>query len=64
MWSGVTPTLLMPRSLPDPKLFEEYAQKKGINSDSEIIIYDRGAMFFAARLWFTFKVTLLNQAAE
>lgn len=56
MWKGVTPSLVRPRDMPSPRIFEEYAQELGIEQDSQVIIYDKGVGFFSSRLWYTFKV--------
>jgi len=40
----------------EPEAFSAAAQEKGINNDSEIIVYDENSSLWAARLWWVFKV--------
>ncbi|RCW56539.1 sulfurtransferase [Halanaerobium sp. ST460_2HS_T2] len=40
----------------DPKAFSVTVQKKGINNDSKIIVYDENNSVWAARLWWVFRV--------
>lgn len=56
MWQGIHSNIHIPRTLPDVKEFEAYCQSLGLNNDSHIVIYDQLQAYFAARLWFTFKV--------
>lgn len=39
-----------------PTAFAAVAQKKGINNNSEIVVYDNNNGIWAARLWWVFKV--------
>lgn len=41
--------------IPEPKFFTYSLQQKGINKDSEIIIYSKRNSSWAARLWFIFQ---------
>ncbi|MFP4371013.1 MAG: sulfurtransferase [Halanaerobium sp.] len=40
----------------EPKAFSDIAQEKGINNDSEIVVYDDSDSIWAARLWWIFRV--------
>lgn len=40
----------------EPEAFSAAAQAKGINNDSEIIVYDENNSIWAARLWWIFRV--------
>jgi thiosulfate/3-mercaptopyruvate sulfurtransferase len=40
----------------EPEAFSAAAQEKGINNDSEIIVYDENSGIWAARLWWIFRV--------
>ena len=40
----------------EPEAFSDAARAKGINNDSEIIVYDDDNSIWAARLWWIFKV--------
>jgi len=46
----------VPELIPEAPEFNEIAQEKGINNDSEIIIYGEKDSPWPARLWFIFKV--------
>ncbi|RAK08621.1 thiosulfate/3-mercaptopyruvate sulfurtransferase [Halanaerobium saccharolyticum] len=46
----------VPELIPDAPDFSNLAQAKGINNDSEIVIYGEEDSPWAARLWFIFKV--------
>jgi len=41
--------------LPDPTLFAAKASAWGISADSQIVVYDQGNSFFAARAWWVFR---------
>jgi thiosulfate/3-mercaptopyruvate sulfurtransferase len=41
--------------LPDPALFAAKASAWGISADSQIVVYDQGNSFFAARAWWVFR---------
>ena len=41
--------------LPDPTLFAAKASAWGIGADSQIVVYDQGNSFFAARAWWVFR---------
>jgi len=45
----------VPELIPEAKVFSSIAQEKGINNDSEIIIYGDHDSPWSARLWFIFK---------
>ncbi len=57
----VTPLPTMPRNLPEPGCLTEYAQSLGIDKDTHLVVYDRGSMTLAARVWWTFRVRQLGQ---
>ncbi|MEC9489743.1 MAG: sulfurtransferase [Halanaerobiales bacterium] len=46
----------VPELIPEAPDFSNLAQAKGINNDSEIVIYGEKGSPWAARLWFIFKV--------
>jgi|GEM_PF-644160 thiosulfate/3-mercaptopyruvate sulfurtransferase len=46
----------VPELIPEAAAFSEVAREKGINNDSEIIIYGKHDSPWPARLWFIFKV--------
>ena len=39
-----------------PEQFTTTVQEKGVNNDSEIVVYDDGNALWASRLWFVFRV--------
>lgn len=41
--------------LPDPEIFAAKASAWGIGPDSQIVVYDQGNSFFAARAWWIFR---------
>jgi thiosulfate/3-mercaptopyruvate sulfurtransferase len=41
--------------LPDPTLFAAKASAWGIGANSQIVVYDQGSSFFAARAWWVFR---------
>lgn len=52
--------------LPDPEVFARTAARWGIGQDTQVVVYDHGMSFFAARAWWIFrwlghaKVTVLD----
>jgi thiosulfate/3-mercaptopyruvate sulfurtransferase len=49
------PTQNIPRSLPDQRCFEEYAQLLGVKENQHLVIYDQGGLLAAARAWWQFR---------
>lgn len=41
--------------LPDPAVFAAKASAWGVTADSQIVVYDQGNSFFAARAWWLFR---------
>lgn len=52
----VEPGTGLPHSLPDPKLFAQFAGSMGIAADDTIVVYDGPGLFSAARAWWMFRV--------
>ena len=48
------PTLA--RNMPEPGCFTQYLQSLGVNKESHLVLYDRGAMVSSARAWWTLRV--------
>lgn len=46
----------VPGLMPEPEYFAAVLQEKGINNDSEIVVYDGDSGLWAARLWWIFSV--------
>ncbi len=44
----------LPHMLPAPGRFARMVGRMGIGNDSEIVVYDRGPMFWASRVWWMF----------
>ena len=53
----------LPHTMPDSLLFEREAQKLGINSHSQIVVYDTKGLYSAARVWWMFKAMGHNKVA-
>lgn len=51
----VNPLPQLPRNLPNPACFMEYARTLGISKDTHLVLYDRGSMMAAARAWWNFR---------
>lgn len=58
MWGDdlTNPEGWVPGLIPSPEQFSAVLQEKGINNNSEIIIYDDNDGLWAARLWWIFNV--------
>lgn len=52
----VEPGTGLPHSLPNPKLFAQFAGSMGIAADDTIVVYDGPGLFSAARAWWVFRV--------
>ena len=46
----------LPHMLPPPETFSARARRLGLGDGSRIVVYDRGGMFSAPRVWWTFRV--------
>jgi thiosulfate/3-mercaptopyruvate sulfurtransferase len=55
LWRCCHPTQFVTKPAHEPLCFQDYAQSLGVKGDNQVVIYDKGNIFFAARLWFTFK---------
>lgn len=45
----------LPHTMPSAAWFEQQARKLGINSDSQIVVYDSKGLYSAPRVWWMFK---------
>lgn len=57
----VDPDSLLPHTLPDPKLFAQFAGSMGISADDTIVVYDGPGFFSAPRVWWMFRVMGVNE---
>ena len=46
----------LPHTLPDPQTFAEMVGAMGIDNATDVVVYDTGAPFAAARAWWMFRV--------
>lgn len=47
----------LPHMIPSAEMFQHHAQQMGINSDSEIIVFDKNGFWMAAaRVWWMFRL--------
>ena len=46
----------LPNTLPSPEIFEEEVRKLGINSNSQIVVYDNLGIYTSPRVWWMFKI--------
>lgn len=46
----------LPNMLPSPKIFEDEVRKIGINSNSQIVVYDNLGVYASPRVWWMFKI--------
>lgn len=53
----------LPHTMPSPEKFTEQAQSLGINTASQIVIYDDQGIFSSARAWWMFKAMGHHQVA-
>jgi thiosulfate/3-mercaptopyruvate sulfurtransferase len=44
-----------PNTMPSPKVFETECRKLGLNTDSDIVVYDNDKLFNSPRVWYMFK---------
>lgn len=51
----VEPGSQLPHTLPDPKLFAQFAGSMGISAEDTIVVYDGPGLFSAARTWWMFR---------
>ena len=49
------PDAEFPHTMPTAPLFQRHMQLKGVNQDSQVLIYDDSAIFTSARAWFMFR---------
>lgn len=52
----VEPDTGLPHSLPNEKLFAQFAGSMGISADDTIVVYDGPGLFSAPRAWWMFRV--------
>lgn len=45
----------LPNMLPSPEIFEQECRKLGINSNSQIVVYDNLGIYASPRVWWMFK---------
>ena len=57
----VDPDSSLPHTLPDPKLFAQFAGSMGISADDTIVVYDGPGFFSAPRVWWMFRVMGVNE---
>lgn len=51
----------LPHTLPDPKVFAQFAGSMGISADDTIVVYDGPGFFSAPRVWWMFRVMGVNE---
>ena len=51
----VEPGSDLPHTLPNPKLFAQFAGSMGISADDTIVVYDAPGLFSSARAWWMFR---------
>ena len=51
----VEPNSGLPHTLPNPKLFAQFAGSMGISADDTIVVYDGPGLFSSARAWWMFR---------
>jgi len=49
------PNSSLPHMMPSPELFQEKVRELGINSDSDIVVYDDVGLYASPRAWWMFK---------
>jgi thiosulfate/3-mercaptopyruvate sulfurtransferase len=52
----VEPRSKLPHTLPEPKIFAQFASSMGISADDTIVVYDGPGFFSAPRVWWMFRV--------
>ena len=57
MSSGMSSTQLIPLNLHQPDYVNRAMREAGVSRDSHVIVYDRDRMRWAARVWWTLRVS-------
>lgn len=57
----VDPDSSLPHTLPEPKLFAQFAGSMGISADDTIVVYDGPGFFSAPRVWWMFRTMGVNE---
>ena len=52
----VAPDSDLPHTLPQPRLFAQFASSMGVDEDDEIVVYDGPGFFSAPRVWWMFRL--------